>query len=68
MYNIFTHNNTQITRDDANSLIGTQFVDMLLTTNKKCLKGKYEIHNAEMRISKGNKLNIRSSFNADLLK
>ena len=67
MYNVFTHNGTEITKAEAISIIGPQFVEILLKENEKSLNKGYDIHNAEMKISRGNSVNVRSSFNQNLL-
>lgn len=67
MYNVFTHNGTEITKAEAISIIGPQFVEILLKENEKSLNKGYDVHNAEMKISRGNSVNVRSSFNQNLL-
>ena len=68
MINVFTHNGNQITKEQAIEIIGLPFVNILLKENESSLKKGYDIHNAEMRLSRGNSVKVRSSFNADLLK
>jgi hypothetical protein len=67
MYNVFTHNGTEITKTEAISIIGPQFVEILIKENEKSLSKGYDIHNAEMKISRGNSVNVRSSFNQNLI-
>lgn len=67
MHNAFLHNGTIITADEAENLIGVAFVRVLLAENEKHLKKGYDIYNSEMQISKGNSLNVRSSFRKDLV-
>ena len=68
MYNVFTHNGTEITKAEAISIIGPQFVEILLKENQKSLGKGYDIHNAEMKISRGNSVKVRSSFDQNLIK
>lgn len=67
MYSVFTHNGIEITKAEATAMIGPQFIEMLIKENEKSLNKGYDIHNAEMQISRGNSLNVRSSFQKDLV-
>lgn len=67
MYNIYTHNGIEITKVEAEAMIGSQFVEMLTTENEKQLNNGYDIHNSELQLGRKNSLNIRSSYKAALL-
>ena len=67
IYNIYTHNGSEITKAEAVAIIGLKFVEILLKENEKNLNKGYDIYNAEMQIAKNNSLNVRSSYKAALL-
>lgn len=65
--NIFTHNGQEVTKAQAVASFGKDFVQMLIDENRKCLDKGYDIYNSELRLSKDNRLNVRSSYSGALL-
>tara|TARA_R100000406_G_scaffold88937_1_gene74616 strand:- start:69 stop:272 length:204 start_codon:yes stop_codon:yes gene_type:complete len=67
MYSIYTHNGSEITKAEAEVIVGPHFLDIMTKENEKQLNNGHDVYNSELQLDRNNSLNIRSSYKAALL-